>query len=144
MKVIGAVGQNGSGKDEVLKYLRDRHGVPFLSTGDMVRAIARKEGVPLTRGNLKHISERYFRQFGKGYFVRRVVEEISKNGWEVAGISGIRALEDIDVLKNTCGEDFVLIHVYVSDPYERYVRMCTRSEERDPRSYEQFLSQEKA
>ncbi len=31
MKVIGVVGDIGSGKDEVLKRLRDRYGVPFIS-----------------------------------------------------------------------------------------------------------------
>jgi len=56
MKVIGAVGQNGSGKDEVLKYLKAACGVPFFSTGDMVREIAAKEGVEATRDNLRAIS----------------------------------------------------------------------------------------
>jgi len=45
MKVIGAVGDIGSGKDEVLKYLRDRYGVPYLSTGDIVRRMAQEDGV---------------------------------------------------------------------------------------------------
>ena len=53
MKVIGVIGQNGSGKDEVLKYLREKHNVPFLSTGDMVREIAAKEGKEPTRENLQ-------------------------------------------------------------------------------------------
>jgi dephospho-CoA kinase len=29
MKVIGVIGQNGSGKDEVLKYLRAKYNMPF-------------------------------------------------------------------------------------------------------------------
>jgi dephospho-CoA kinase len=44
MRVIGVIGKNGSGKDEVLKYLKDKHNVPFLSTGDIVREIARPGG----------------------------------------------------------------------------------------------------
>ena len=40
MKVIGVIAKNGSGKDEVLNYLKEKHNVPFLSTGDMVREIA--------------------------------------------------------------------------------------------------------
>ena len=40
MRIIGVVGKNGSGKDEVLKYLRIRYSVPFLSTGDIVREMA--------------------------------------------------------------------------------------------------------
>jgi len=144
MKVIGAIGQNGSGKDEVVKYLHTRYGVPFLSTGDIVREIAAKEGLEPTRTNLQDISERYFREFGKGYFVRLLADQIYKNGWKIAGISGIRSSDDVAELKNTFGEGFILIHVYVSDPHNRYARMCKRGEGRDPDTYEQFMRQDSA
>jgi len=143
MRIIGVIGQNGSGKDEVLKYLRDRYGVPFLSTGDIVREIAAKEDKKLTRENLWEISQRYFREFGKGCFVKMAVERISQNGWAIGGITGIRSLDDVRVLKSTFGKDFVLINVYVSGPKVRYERMLQRGEEKDPQSYEQFLRQDK-
>jgi dephospho-CoA kinase len=76
MKIIGVIGQNGSGKDEVLKYLRAKYAVPFLSTGDMVREIAAKEGKEPTRENLGEISERYFREFGRGCFVKLAANKI--------------------------------------------------------------------
>jgi len=99
VKVIGAIGQNGSGKDEVLKYLRAKHNVPFLSTGDAVREIASREGVEQTRENLGKISDRYFREFGKGCFVRLLADKIRHSGWEIAGISGIRSLDDVSILR---------------------------------------------
>jgi len=40
----------------------------------------------------------------------------TSNGWKVAGISGIRSLEDVTALKEKLGRDFVLINVYISDP----------------------------
>jgi len=144
IKVIGVLGQNGSGKDEVLKYLRDRYGVPFVSTGDAVREIASKEGVEQTRENLGKISERYFQQLGKGCFVRLCADKINRAGWKIAGISGIRSWDDVTVLKSIDTLDFMLIHVYVSDPHIRYTRMVSRGEDRDPHSYEQFLRQDKA
>lgn len=143
MKVIGVVGQNGSGKDEVLKYLDKKYGVPYLATGDMVREIAAKEGLPTTRENLGKISERYFKQYGKGCFVRLLGEKIRQSGQKAMGISGIRSSDDIDILREMFGKDFILIDVYVSDPKERYSRMTKRGQARDPQSYEQFLSQEK-
>ena len=100
MKIIGVIGQNGSGKDEVLKYLRAKHKVPFLSTGDMVREIAAKEGKEPTRENLQEISQRYFREFGRGCFVKLAAEKIRQNGWKIGGITGIRSLDDVKVLKN--------------------------------------------
>jgi dephospho-CoA kinase len=143
-KVIGVIGQNGSGKDEVLKYIRVKHSVPFLSTGDVVREIATKEGLEPTRENLRNISERYFRDFGKGYFVRLLADKIRQTGWKIAGITGIRSLDDVIILKNTFDNDFILIHAYISDPRVRYSRMTRRGEERDPHSYEQLIHQDKA
>ena len=94
MKVIGAVGQNGSGKDEVTKHIHSRYGVPLLSSGDMVREIAATEDLEPTRANLQAISERYFRQSGKGCFIKLIAERIRQNGWRFAAISGIRSLEE--------------------------------------------------
>jgi len=144
VRVIGAVGQNGSGKDEVLKYLRLKYDVPFLSTGDVVREIASRERVEPSRENLGKISDRYFREFGKGYFVKRLADKIRSSGWKVAGISGIRSLDDVSILIGIFGQDFVLIHVYITDPHVRYSRMTARHEERDPHSYEELLRQDQA
>ena len=144
MKVIGAVGQNGSGKDEVLKYLKARCGVPFFSTGDMVREIAAREGVEPTRENLQVISDRYFKERGEGCFVRLLAERIRQDGMPVVGISGIRSLVDVQILREVFGKAFVLIQVSVSDPRLRYERMVKRGEGRDPHAYEQFLLQDKA
>jgi dephospho-CoA kinase len=144
VKIIGAIGQNGSGKDEVLKYLRTKHSVPFLSTGDVVREIASSEGVEPTRENLGKISDRYFREFGKGYFVRLLAYKIQHTGGKIAGISGIRSLDDVSILKGIFRKDFILIHVYITDPHVRYSRMTKRNEERDPHSYEELLQQDKA
>jgi dephospho-CoA kinase len=144
MKVIGAVGQNGSGKDEVLKYLKAHYGVPFFSTGNMVREIAAQEGIEPTRDKLRAISERYFREKGEGCFVRLLAERIRSDTAPVVGISGIRSLKDVQILREAFGDTFVLINVSVTDPRQRYVRMVKRAEERDPQQYEQFLMQDEA
>jgi dephospho-CoA kinase len=142
IRIIGAVGRNGSGKDEVLKYLEAKYAVPFLATGDAVREIAKKDGVEPTRENLGKISEKYFRELGKGCFVKMLAYKLKDSGLKAAGISGIRSLDDVKILKDIFGKDFVLIDVNVSDPQVRFKRMTVRNETRDPHSYEQFLSQE--
>jgi dephospho-CoA kinase len=144
MKVIGAVGQNGSGKDEVLKYLKAAYGVAFFSTGDMVRQIAAKEGVEATRDNLRAVSERWFRERGEGCFVRILAERIREEEDQTVGISGIRSLADVTILSEFFGSDFILINVTMADPKQRYERMVARGEERDPHSYEQFLALDRA
>ena len=143
MKVIGIVGGIGSGKDEVLKYLRDRYGVPYLSTGDIVRRMAGEEGVEGTRENLEAISRRCFQDMGKGCFVRMAGDEILRQGWMVAGISGVRAPDDVELLRERFGRDFVLVRIDIKDPLVRFDRVRKRHEERDPLTYEAFQAQDR-
>jgi dephospho-CoA kinase len=142
MKVIGVIGKNGSGKDEVLKCFRDKYGVPFLSTGDIVREIAAGEGLKPTRENLQAISDRYFKERGEGCFVKMVIDKIRENGWKVAGISGVRSPKDVAILRSELGLNFVLMYVYVTDSHVRFERMLKRGEGRDAKAYEQFLQQD--
>jgi dephospho-CoA kinase len=144
IKIIGTVGQNGSGKDEVLKYLNAKYNIPFLATGDIVRELTAHEDLEPTRENLGKISSRYFYEFGNGYFVKLVAAKILQSGWKIAGISGIRSPEDVTNLKEIFGKDFILIRVYISDPQVRFDRMIKRGQGRDPQSYEQFLRQDNA
>ncbi len=138
MRIIGAIGKNGSGKDEVLKYLRDCYGVPFVSTGDLVRSLAAEEGLEPTRENLGAVSARWFAEHGPGCFVRLAAEKIAANGWPVAGISGIRSADDVRLLKAAYGESFILVHVLVSDDSVRLDRMRKRAEARDPADLPHF------
>jgi dephospho-CoA kinase len=143
VKVFGVVGEIGSGKDEVLKYLKARYGVPYISTGDIVRRIAESENTEATRENLEKISLRCFKDLGKGCFIRQAAEEILNNGWKMAGISGVRSPDDVDVMKSMFGKDFILIRVDISKPEIRFQRVLLRNEERDPLTYNQFLEQDK-
>jgi dephospho-CoA kinase len=132
VRIIGAIGKNGSGKDEVLKHLRDRYGVPFVSTGDIVRSLAAEEGLEPTRENLGAVSARWFAEHGPGCFVRLAAERIAADGCRVAGISGIRSADDVRLLKDLYREDFVLVHVLVCDDRVRFERMMARAAARDP------------
>ena len=138
MRVIGAIGKNGSGKDEVLRYLSARYGVPFVATGDIVRSLATAQGLEPTRENLGAISARWFAKHGPGCFVRAAAERIAAHNWPVAGISGIRSADDARLLRGTYGKDLVLVHVLVSDDCVRFERMKRRAEARDPADVDHF------
>jgi dephospho-CoA kinase len=142
MKIIGVIGLNGSGKDEVINYLNKKHRTPLISVGDIIREIAAREGVEPTRDNLDEITRRYFKLHGQGYFLKQVVENIHRNNWQTLGISGIRSPEDIAILKEAFKKDFVLIHVYITDPRVRYDRVTKRGSKRDQMTCEAFLKQD--
>ncbi len=142
MKVIGVVGEIGSGKDEALKHLRDKYGVPYISTGDIVRQMAQQEGVVGTRENLAAISRRCFTEMGRGCFVRMVGQEIQKRGWKVSGISGVRSPDDVAVMREMFGDDFILVRVDINDPVIRFQRVRLRGERRDPLTLKEFQEQD--
>jgi len=142
MKVFGVVGLNGTGKDEVARYLKSKYGVPLISVGDIVREIAAKEGIEATRANLDNITRQYFERFGEGYFLKLVVEKIQSSGWKHAGISGIRSPRDVEIVREAFGSDFLLFHIYISDPQVRYQRMVRRGSARDKISYAEFQKQD--
>jgi len=144
MRVIGVIGKNGSGKDEVLKYLKEKYGVPFLSTGDIVREIAAREGRTPDRTTLQEISDSYFQKYGKGCFVKMLAEKIRDKSWPVAGISGVRSPQDVHELRGVLGQSFILIEVYVTSPLVRFERMQRRGAARDTSSYQDFLAQDRA
>ncbi len=142
MRIFGAIGRNGSGKDEVIRYLHDRYSITFLSVGDIVRELAREENTLPTRENLDRISEERFARFGKEYFMKLIIQRIEDNRWQKAGISGIRTPSDVYMLRQHFGKSFILLHVDVSDPHLRYERLKRRGEARDPKRYGEFLEQE--
>lgn len=144
MIVIGLVGLNGSGKDEVAGYLSRKCSIPSVSSGDVVRKIAKREGRPPTRTNLHEISERCIREYGKDFFMTSLIEWIDQKGWPVTVINGIRTPADVAALRERFGSDFSLVHVLVGDAALRFERVRRRGEPRDPDEYEDFLEDDRA
>ena len=88
MKVVGVVGLNGSGKDEVVKYLNQKYSVPLISVGDIVRELAAEQGVEATRDNLDALSATCFKKYGEGYFVKQIVTKIRQNKCQLLASAG--------------------------------------------------------
>jgi dephospho-CoA kinase len=143
MNVIGVVGRNASGKDELLDYLHERCSLPVLSVGDIARELAEEEGVEPTRENLHEISERYLERHGSRYFVERLIERIEEEPWDSVGITGIRTPVDVEALRQRFGNDFLLVYAKVGDPALRFERTQARDSARDPDLYREFLEQDK-
>ena len=138
MKIIAAVGKNGTGKDFFLEYIRDKYGIPMVSIGDIARELAAGDGLPLTRENLHKTSQKYMGQFGQTFFPEQIVKKIRESGAPVYLISGIRPPSDVQFFKDAFGGDFLLVDIVISDDEVRYGRMLARGSARDGTSAEQL------
>lgn len=142
MLIICAVGYNGSGKDTVLNILCQIYDLKMISIGDIVRDLTREMGLECTRENLNQTSLKYIKEYGRDFFPKKVIEIIENNGYENVCVSGIRTYIDVEVLKSYYKDKFFLIYVQ-GDENTRYNRLKNRGEERDPKDFNEFLTQEK-
>ncbi len=142
MKVIGVAGRIGSGKDELVKTLERRCGIPTFSTGDIARKLAEERGMEISRANLHEISQQVIEEHEKGFFIRQLIRKIEAQKLQAASITGIRLPDDPDLLREHFGKDFSLVGVRVSDPHMRFERIKQRNDMRDPQSFGEFFRQD--
>ena len=136
--VLAAVGKNGAGKDFFLEYLAKKYNLPMVSIGDVVRELATKDGLELTRDNLHATSKKYMDAYGQTFFPEMIVKKIKESDSPNFLVSGIRPPSDIEVFKKAFGDKFVLVDVVISDDEVRYQRMLARGSERDGKSVEKL------
>ncbi len=136
--VLAAVGKNGTGKDFFLEYIAKKYNLPMVSIGDIVRELAAKDGLELTRENLHKTSQKYMGEFGQTFFPEQIVKKIKESGAPVFLVSGIRPLSDVQYLKGAFGDEFVLVDIVISDDDVRYARMLARGSARDGNSVEKL------
>lgn len=141
--VLAAVGKNGTGKDFFLDYIAQKYDLPMVSIGDIVRELAAKDGLELTRENLHATSKKYMAANGQTFFPEQIVKKIKESGAPVYLVSGIRPLSDVLFLKEAFGDDFVLVDVVISDDEVRYARMLARGSDRDGKSVDKLREYDK-
>jgi dephospho-CoA kinase len=138
MKVIAAVGKNGTGKDFFLERIRDAYHLPMVSIGDIARELAAQDGLELTRENLHKTSQKYMARFGQTFFPEQIAKKVKASGAPVYLVSGVRPPSDVRFFKEQFGGDFLLVDVVVSDDAVRYGRMLARGSARDGGSVEKL------
>ena len=124
--ILAAVGKNGTGKDFFLDYVAQKYGFPMISIGDVVRELATKDGLELTRDNLHATSKKYMGEFGQTFFPEMIVKKIKESDAPNYLVSGIRPPSDIEIFRKAFGDDFILVDVVISDDEVRYQRMIAR------------------
>jgi dephospho-CoA kinase len=142
LKVIGAVGRIGSGKDTAIKYISKKCSIQILSIGDIAREMAKNAGLSATRESLQKITENCYKKYGRTYFIEETIRRIERANCPRMLITGIRAPTDVTTLRKRFLDDFVLICVR-ADERKRFQRLLSRREPRDPKTWQQFLEQDR-
>lgn len=146
MKIIGISGTNGSGKDTVGEMLAERHGWLFISSsGDLIIPELKKRGLPLEREQMSALTAEWRRQAGKGAIVNKAVDKFNQenkdNNYIGLVLGSIRHPWEADRIHELGGK---LVWID-ADPIVRFRRINKRSQgDKDAKSFEQFLAEEKA
>ncbi len=133
MIIIGLTGPIASGKNEVADYLRKK-GFKYISLSEILREIAKKLGIKITRENLQNLGDELRRKFGRDFLARKAAERIKEGNWV---INSIRNPGEVEFFRKVF-KDFFLIAV--DAPLEvRWERIRKRRKDTDPKSFEEFL-----
>lgn len=128
----------GSGKSEAVKAIAKRSLV--VRMGDRVWEEVKNRGLELNEKNVSFIANRMRENHGNGIWAKRTIPYIINS--KLVIIDGIRCIEEVEVFKESFGEDFSLI-VIRANPKLRYKRILMRKRKDDSSTYENFENREK-
>lgn len=143
MKVIGTIGMNGAGKNTVIGYISGKYGFHIITISDLVRRAAAIGGLEPTRENLMQVALDQIRKYGPDHFPREVIRTIERKQWDKVGVAGIRSFTDVETFRKRFADDFILVFVDVHDAFTRFQRTRNRGEPRDPKTFDEFIEQDK-
>ncbi len=140
--ILGIIGQMGSGKSTVAKYLETAFKASHYRFSDILREILGLLCIEATRINLIDLFLVLEPRFGANVLARPMAQAVGKDQNRIIAIEGIRREADIEELRKL--PDFYLIGV-VSQEQARYKRISGRGENTDDgsKTYEEFKEDHK-
>ena len=137
-RLILLTGMAGSGKTTLSGLIRES-GIRVVTMGDVIRELARNQGLEPTRENIGQLAEEIRRE-GPDAVARRCVEMLKKGPDGLIVVDGIRSLAEVEAFKNDF--DVVLVALWAS-PLSRYKRLTRRGRSDDPTTWEEFKERER-
>lgn len=135
MKLVIVTGMPGAGKSEVANAFK-KAGIRIVVMGDVVREEAKKRGLGPSPENTRRIMLELREMDGMGAVALRCVSELRNLDEEVVVVEGCRSIAEVDVFDDFADEvKIVCVH---SAPEVRYRRLCARSREDAPPSWQIF------
>ncbi len=136
--IIGITGTDGSGKGTVVDYLVSQLGFVHYSSRDLIMQEVVKRGLKPNRASARIVGNALRAEFGADVIVKKALEKIKEQGVEKAVIESIRAIKEVEALKQMGG-----ILLAVDAPAElRYERIVGRGSDTDKVSFADFQEQE--
>jgi dephospho-CoA kinase len=123
-RLILLTGMAGSGKTTLSGIIRES-GLRVITMGDVIRELAKNQGLEPSRENIGHLAEE-IRKEGPDAVARRCVEMIKRGPDGLIVVDGIRSL----------------IALWAS-PLSRYKRLTRRGRSDDPKTWEEFKERER-
>jgi dephospho-CoA kinase len=136
-RLILLTGMAGSGKTTLSGIIRES-GLRVITMGDVIRELAKNQGLEPSRENIGHLAEE-IRKEGSDAVARRCVEMIKRGQDGLIVVDGIRSLSEVEAFKDDF--DVVLIALWAS-PLSRYKRLTRRGRSDDPKTWEEFKERE--
>lgn len=142
-KFVGVSGSFGAGKDTGADHLADEHGFLHVSTGDLLREIARKNGLDAERSTLVRLGIELRAEYdSQGALVIKGMEKWQEEAEQYPGglvVTGLRVVGEAQEVLDGAGT-----LLYVDAPLEvRYDRTVKRSRDGEAlQALEQFAAGE--
>jgi len=128
----------GSGKTTLSGIIHES-GIRVVTMGDVIRDLAKQQGMDPTPENIGHFAEN-IRKEGPDAVARRCVEMLKRGPDGTIIVDGIRSLAEVEAFKDDF--DIVLIALWAS-PLSRFKRLTRRGRSDDPKTWEEFKERER-
>ncbi len=140
MKIIAVAGMPGAGKTESLKYFQSKN-IPTISMGDVIINEMRKRNLEVNHKSIGEFATKIRKDTGMDAAAKLCVPYILEKNNDLIFIDGIRSYEEIEFFQKTFTNDFILIAIHTPQPL-RYERIMVRNQERDTKSWEDFIARD--
>lgn len=142
-KIIGIVGETGSGKNIFCEELEKNQSVEIISSSVLLRKalLVFIEDKNITKQDLQWMALVFFDRFGKEVLANAIKKNLLESEKKTAVFNGMRMMPDYEMIKSIGGKV-----VYITaDSKIRWERIQNRGEKKDDKCpYEKFLEIESA
>jgi len=139
-RVLGLIGPVGSGKSIVSNSFIEKYGFYRIMMGNLVRAVAKKENIPINRKNLQELAKRKRKKYGEGYFINIAIDKAKKSKNDRVVIDGMRTLTDVVATKKELDAKIILVDAKTKI---RFNRLKKRRRKGFSKTLKQFEIEEK-